>query len=206
MTNKFKFKFKITGLELEVEGSKEDVAAITSNLGNQLKNLTQTQGLNGTDVTDDVEAEMLPGNLIQIENPKKRKARKSKASISSSIKNTTPSSIALDAKFEIAKFGTPKQDWKSSQKAMWILYVFQEESRITEMTGMQIVNTFNKHFKQAGLLNKGNLPRDFGKLKIASPPLLGEDTTKSPSTWFLTEAGIKGIQNLIAQQKSNGTS
>jgi hypothetical protein len=40
LMSKFKFKLKLQGLELEMEGSRDDIPLIAHNLGNQLTGLS----------------------------------------------------------------------------------------------------------------------------------------------------------------------
>ena len=197
MTNKFKFKFKIRELELEVEGSKKDVAAITYNCGNQLKALAQPQGLNEANSAYD--AEVMPGNTIQIEPAKRKKGRKPR----NSNNNSEGSTAALDFKSDSVKYGAPTTGWITAKKAMWLLYVVKNETSMSELSSNQIAQTFNKHFKQAKMIQLNNVTRDLGKLKLGGKALVGEDTTKSPSTWFLRDEGIRSVQALITGQLSS---
>jgi hypothetical protein len=59
------------------------------------------------------------------------------------------------------------------------------------------VRTFNKHFRQAGELSRQNIYRELGKAKQAVPPLLGEDATKTPQEWYLTDEGKKAGAKLV---------
>lgn len=201
-TNKFKFKFKITGLELEVEGSKEDVAAITSNFGEQLKSLAQPKGvMNDFNVaTVDSEATIIEENKSLP--PKKRKTTKKIVSNSNSEKHE-----AIDFINNSTLYSAPLQKWTTLQKSLWTLFVIQKEKKLNELSTQQIEKTFNKHFKSAKTIRATNVSRDLGSKKLGSDALVGEDLSASPSKWFLTEKGIKTIEDLINQEKNqNGVS
>jgi hypothetical protein len=62
-----------------------------------------------------------------------------------------------------------------------------------------IAKTFNQHFKQASTIRGSNVSRDLGNAKLTAPALVGEDTTKHPSLWFLTDEGRNRAQALIAE-------
>ncbi len=73
MNNKFKFKLKITGFEMEVEGSREEVEVITSNIGAQLRGMVQPQGINNEDRTFDTDATIISNPSQHLDSPKKKK-------------------------------------------------------------------------------------------------------------------------------------
>lgn len=199
-TNKFKFKFKITGLELEVEGSKEDVAAITSNFGEQLKSLAQPKGvMNDFSVaTVDSEATIIEENKSLP--PKKRKTTKKTVSNNNSEKHE-----AIDFRNDPAAFGAPVQQWSTLNKSLWILFVIQKVNNISELTAQQIDKTFNKQFKSAKTIRATNVSRDLGLKKLGGDALVGENTSITPTKWFLTDSGVRYVENIVNQQKqSNG--
>lgn len=70
---------------------------------------------------------------------------------------------------------------------------------IGELSTGQIVKTFNLHFRQAKTVTSSNVARDLGKAKVSTPALVGEDPTKSPPGWFLTDEGVRRAQALIAE-------
>jgi hypothetical protein len=107
--------------------------------------------------------------------------------------------VPIDWRHDPSKWGSPQQGWVTSDKAIWLLYVVSKEVNVSELNARVITNTFNKHFRQAGQLFVGNINRDLGKLKGRSPAVIAEDTIKDPPAWFLTDAGIKHAQGLIAQ-------
>jgi len=203
-TNKFKFKLKITGFELEVEGSKEDVAAITSTVSNQLKGLTSPPVISDNAVTEDIDSTEVSNGMLHTPSPKKKKTRKAKTPGSSS--SPAIKVEAIDFRNDPNKYGNPSLQWSTVEKATWILYVVQNEKKISELTLTQISKTFNKHFRQSKEIRPSNISRDFGKAKQGATPLVQENATTNPSAWYLTTQGETYVQNLIKASKSNGTS
>lgn len=88
------------------------------------------------------------------------------------------------------------------QKALWILYVIKHEKKMEELSVSQIKNTFNQHFRQSKVIQSNNVSRDLGKVKLGSNALVGENTSVSPRTWYLTDAGNVYVENLIKEPKS----
>jgi len=201
MTNRVEFELEITGLKLKVKGSKESAAQITSQVSDTLRNLISPPsvddgGINGkNNHTEDTDATILPPNE---DGPKKRGSRKPRQK----SPNGNGQSFAIDFKHEADKYGVPNIKWSSSTKALWLLYVVKQITNIDAMTTSQLIDTFQKHFKQAKALI--NVTRDLGKMKVDSNLWVGEDTTKNPPEWFITEPGEKQVQKLITEQKSKG--
>jgi len=191
--NQFKFKLKITGFELEVEGTKEDVAAITSSVSNQLKGLTTPQILGDDTETEDVDSTDVTQNPPLSLPQKKKSSRKKSSNNSIGKQKIEPINFKNDPK----KYSAPSQAWKMLQKALWILYVVKNEKNINELSIAQIVATFNTQFKQSKTINPSNVARDLGKSKQGNNALVGEDTSVSPRVWYLTSEGETFVQNLI---------
>ncbi len=196
--SKFKLKMKLQGLELEIEGSREDASLMSDNIGQQIAGLLRPVS-NIIDGETESHASSSPSPTI-ISLPtggsnRKPHRRRQGASSSSSNDATAP---VIDFKHAPEKFGNPKQQWKTAQKASWLLYVVQETTGANELTTKSIVDTFNKHFRQFGKITTSNVTRDLGKLRFVTPTPIGEDTTKTPSTWYLTDEGRKQAQASVA--------
>jgi len=194
--NQFKFRLKITGFELEVEGTKEDVAAITSSVTNQIKGLTNPQILGDNIETEDAEATDVTAELLSSA-PKKKNARKKTAAGVNSNMKIEP----IDFKNDPKKYSAPSMSWTTLQKGLWLLYVISNEKNISELSTAQITNTFNTHFKQAKTVLANNLSRDLGRVKLGNTALVGEHATVSPHLCYLTDAGTAFVQNLIKDSK-----
>ena len=187
---KFKIKMKLTGLELDIEGSKEDIPLIAANLGQQLTGLLGPAAAiaSGTDAS--LSSAPAPSPLQMVEEVKRRKKRATTSRSADAQSDTATAPI--DFRHDPVKFGSPKQSWKTSDKAIWLLHVVGKE-----LSGAVIAATFNKHFRQAGTITVGNSNRDLGRLKSKSPSVVGEDTTKNPPQWFLTEEGSRQALKLV---------
>lgn len=207
MTNKIKFKLKITGFELEMEGTKEGTAAITSQVSEALKGLISPTSFEEesntpqTTLTEDTEVTVIASSS--------NGARKKSTKLSKRNGGQRVETKALDFKNDNEKYGTPTIKWTTSIKSLWVLYVVKNSLDIDGLTSHQIAETFNKHFRQAKIIRSFTVSRDLGKLKVeGNNALVGEDNTKEPNVWYITEVGEKHIQKLIAEQKVkvNGTS
>lgn len=191
---KFEIKFKLQGLELEVKGEREDIAKLTENLSQQLAGLIPTPDmadeppphhgfLNAKDITPEVK--------------KPTRRRKQRNAGGASTGDNDAVGGAVDWRNDPQKWGSPRQGMSTADKAIWILYVVNQELQIGEMPSKQIADTFNKHFRQAGTIRSQNVSRDLGKRKQLPTPEVGQDTSKGDEPWFLTESGIKAAVGII---------
>jgi len=194
---KFRMKLKLQSLELEIEGAREDASLISRSIGQQMAGLLQPVGsIVDGELPEDRSPPMQIINGSGQAAVKKNRRRK----FAPVAGNGEDASAAIDFKHEPEKFGNPRQEWKTAQKALWLLYVCNELAGVDQMSTRGIVETFNKHFRQSGTITTSNTSRDLGKAKAKEKPApVGEDTTKSPSTWYLTEEGRKRAQQLVAE-------
>lgn len=192
---KFRIKMKLQGLELEVEGNRDDVPVITHHLGSQLTGLLQSPGQIIEGKAPRVNVDARPTIVLEPRKGRRRRVSGGNGAVESEREEP------LDWRHDPSKYGTPKQEWNTAQKAVWLLYVAGQEAACSEISGIRIAETFNKHFKQSGTIRAHNVNRDLGKLKVKKQghPPVSEDTTKDPAVWFLTEEGIRNAQELIAQ-------
>jgi hypothetical protein len=192
----FKIKMKLTGFELEIEGSRDDMPGITNALSQQLMGLIQpTHGL--IDITPNPPPQKVAGGMQQadtVTTPRKR--AKKRASSTASVEDEP--NDAVDFVHDAEKYGSPNQAWSTATKAQWILYVIKEAKGLSALSTRGVTQTFNKHFKQAKQITVRLVNRDLGKLKTRKLSPVSEDTTKQPAEWYLTNEGIKGVQKLIA--------
>lgn len=194
--SKFKIKMKLTGFELEIEGSKDDVPNIQQALSQQLSGLLQPPaGLieeAPRPQMKTIEAEPAV-NSVRTAKPRKRSAPSAPKVTSSETEG------ALDTwPRDVTKYVSPTQAWSTRDKALWLLYVAQEENIAPEVSSIQIRDTFNMHYRQAKLITLSNINRDLGRVK---GQLVGEDVKKSPPCWFLTEAGTAAVAQKIREAK-----
>jgi len=194
---KFKIRLKLQGLELEVEGNRDDVPLITEAVSQQVA------GLLGP-ATNIVEGEIVSNghrvsSEVETTETKPKKARKKRTQ--GPTAGGGAKEDAVDWVHDPSKFGTPKQGWTTADKSLWVLYVVLKGKDVKELSAARIATTFNKHFPQAGVVHPPNVSRDLGKLKLKAPALVSEDRSKSPSAWFLTDAGIQRAEKLIQESK-----
>lgn len=217
--SKFKIKLKLQGLELEVEGSREDVPVMVHHVGEQFAGLLHPAaeivvGEPAHDGGRDVQRQVQHVEPV-VGGDGKPASRKKKRSASGGRKRSasgSPAGLAIgeehiiDWKHDAGKWGSPAQSWKTLDKAIWLLYVASKETEFTELTHLQIAGTFNQHFRQAGTIRAHNVKRDLGYAKNPDRgSLVGEDSTKDPSTWFLTDAGNKRGAELVRTARAGLT-
>ena len=193
--SKFKIKMKLTGLELEIEGTKDDIPIISQNLAAQFGGMLSPAAniVQGT-------RPAIPRSIIEqsAAETDQVKARKRSSKRTSASGGDSKAVKHFDWTHDVQQWGTPLQDWNPLQKSIWLLYVAKAQGAADEMTTGQITNTFNKHFRQAGLIRPSNVSRDLGKAKTVAPAKVNEDSTKSPATWFLTSEGEKTAVDLVS--------
>lgn len=195
--SRFEIEMELQALKIRIKGDREEAASISHNIGQQMTSLLQP-------IAGIIEGEMAPApaspttvNGTPIQSPAKRTRRHRQ---SSGAATAGEPSAAINFAHDPEKFGYPRQQWKAAQKAIWLLYVVQQTLDNAELSAHSIAETFNRHFKQAGAIRRPNVQRDLGRLKTVDKPTpLGEDTTKSPSLWYLTDEGKKRGQSLVAE-------
>ena len=194
--SKFKIKMKLTGFELEIEGSKDDIPNIQQALSQQLSGLLQPPAGLIEETTRPqmrtIEAE-LPDMPPRSAKPRKRSSSSTTRSINAETEVTLENWPR-----DVSKYVSPTQAWSTRDKALWLLYVAQEENIASEVSSIQIRDTFNLHYRQAKLINLSNINRDLGRIK---GQLVGEDVKKTPPCWFLMEAGTAAVTQRIKDAK-----
>jgi hypothetical protein len=186
--SKFRMKMKIQGFELEIEGAREDAATISQNIGAQLSSLMQPAS---SIIEGDVigRREPTPATPQLMNGVVKKQRRMRRPSIP--VGGEQEMSPAIDFVSSPAKFGNPKQQWKTADKAIWLIYVLHENGKGSE---------FSTRTLQSGTITTSNVTRDLGRLKTkTTPAVVGENSAVNPSRWLLTEAGTKRAQNLVAE-------
>jgi len=186
--SKFRIKMKLQGFELDVEGHRDDMPLIAQSVGQQIAGILEPATfLAGKEPTPQI---VPPSTQAVVRNATRRRK---------TTGGPTATSEAVDWRHDPQKWGTPKQAWVTADKAMWLLRVCGDDAGRQEMTATEIAATFNKHFKQAGVIQGSKVTRDLGRKKISKDSPVAEDTSKAPSQWYLTQAG-KGVSDALVQQ------
>jgi hypothetical protein len=187
---------KIQNFELEVEGNRDDVPLITQSVGQQFAGLLAP-------ATDIVEGEIIEEKSEKPSDPPKVAPKRTKRSNSGGKKSPKSeengvSGSALLWDHDENRFGSPKMEWNTADKAIWLLYVIGETLNIRELTSAQICTTFNHHFRNTRAIKSNNTTRDLKLRKTGQNLHVGQDNDR----WYLTTAGIEHARNLIQDAKN----
>lgn len=201
---KFKVKFKIQALELEIEGERDDIPNLTQALQSQFGGMLATPSAIVDSDREEKNVTPLPsgGGIPTI---KQGKRRSSSRSFKPSGNGDLTPVVSIDFRHDPQKWGNPKQSWSTSMKAQWLLFVVEAQTDTKDMSSSVISATFNKHFRQAGTIIVSNINRDLGAAKVKPLSPIGEDTTQMPPAWFLTEAGRTTARKLVEEATGTGT-
>ncbi|SRR6266542_2186541 len=188
-------------VDLEIKAEREDIPGLTDSVKQQLAGAFSPAAVvaNGQREAEPVQQLSLPAEVSPPPTPSKpRRSRRT-----TRTRDTVPAEDdAVDWVHDPSKWGHPAQSWSTVDKCLWLLYVVKQEKSIQELSGPVIAATLCKHFRQAGLVYRQIVNRELGKLKSVTPAPVGENSTVSPSKWFLTEEGNKRAENLVAQIRS----
>lgn len=184
---KFRIRLKVQGLELEVDGERADIPALTSAVQKQLAGLV-------------IPAEIMADGHKQIEgdNPasgddNSKKDRKPPRRTSSGRSSEGGTATPTEFRHDGAKYGNPLQTWNVTEKSIWLLYVIKGSTETREVSGPQLAATFNQYFKPSGKLHPPHVSRDLARAKVQNPAPIGEDR----GAFYLTDEGDRQAQQLI---------
>lgn len=183
---KFKVHLKIQGLELNVEGEREEIPIIAATVREQLNSV-----ISPAEVVADVPKQLR--NVTEIDSNGSAKGGRGSRKRSSGSKAAVESSTPIEFRHDSAKYGNPVQGWSIIEKCIWLLYVLKNIPGVKEAEPGQLVATFNEDFKAAGKLHPPLVARELGKAKGANPAPVGEDK----GLWFLTDEGDRQAQALV---------
>lgn len=190
---KTKFSIKLTGLEIEYEGERDDVSKITGAVGKQFGEILQTPSvvagpsrrLPASVVATDVDSGSQMANTKKGSGAKKTTSRK-------------PKEPPVEWSHDAEGWGNPLQGWKIRQKALWLLYVIQNVTETTEMSASRVASTFNEYFREAGQLKANLVGREFRRASKSSPPSVQQSVA---GDWFLTEEGKSQATELVKRAR-----
>lgn len=184
---KFRLRLKVTGLEVELDGEREDLPAIRSALNSQFAALSEpVEVISDTKSTLPPSATVIDGDLSR-SNGRSRSRRRDGGS------RSTETAVPIEFRHDAAKYGNPLQTWSISQKSIWLLAVLKRVADVKEVSGPQLAATFNQYFKQAKRVHPPLVSRELGKAKVQNPAPVGEDK----GLWYLTDEGDRQAQELI---------
>jgi len=186
---KFRIRLKVQGLDLEVDGERQDLPSITRAVQQQLTSLV----IPGEVITDGHKqlgdgSSNGSGAAQEEENKKKRSVRRSPRGGGDGAP-----AVAIEFRHDPAKYGNPVQGWGVTEKCIWLLYVIKGITGTEEVSGPALAATFNQYFKPAGKIHPPHVTRDLAKLKVQNPAPIGEDK----GNYYLTDEGDKQAQQLI---------
>ena len=185
---KFRIRLKVQGLELEVDGEREDIPAITSAVQQQLSGLVIP-----AEAMADGHKQLGDGGRGNGGEEEKSKGRGRKRGGASRASTDGVAGQAIEFRHDAAKYGNPLQSWDVTQKSTWLLFVIKGLTDTKEVSGPQLAATFNQYFKPAGKVHPPNVTRELNKAKVQNPAWVGEDK----GLWFLTDEGDRQAQQLI---------
>lgn len=186
---KFRMRLKIQGFELEVDGEREDIPAITSALNQQLAGFIQPAEM----IIDPAkQLGPIPKTLQGETQPSVARPAKKRSGGGKSSTSGTPTQ-AIQFRHDSTTYGNPLQSWPFIEKSIWLLAVIKGITGTKEVSGPQVAATFNHYFKQAGKVHPPNVSRDLGLAKVANPAPVGEDK----GMWYLTDEGDRQAAALI---------
>lgn len=185
---KFRVKVKLTGLEIEVEGDRENGPEIAQNVSRQLSQVMQPVGLvENTKTTPALIEGEIVGNANRGGSRRRRGGGQRQSTAAS---NPAPPSVSWN--HDPQRWGTPKQSWKAHQKIGWLLYVIEKATgKAPELTTSEITLAFNDNFRSAGLIRTQNVARDLGRR--------ADEFGEMQGRWFLKDSGRHAAEKLVAE-------
>lgn len=197
--SKFSMKLKVQGFELEVSGTREDAEKMTQAIKEQMAGLLPPVSTILDGATDANNDDLPLFNVTPRTEPAVKKARRKRGPVAAAAGGSgDKSNVGVTFAHDPERFGTPSQDWKTAEKAVWFLYAHKESGNSGQLTAKEIADTFNLHFKESGVIATGNVKRDLGALKAKEKPApVGNDAVQG--TWYLTEEGRRRAQTLVIQ-------
>lgn len=198
--SKLEVEFELTGLKFKISGERDDVSGALANLQQQVASLVQSAAsaagvLNGKGIAtpQNVTTQGAPQTLEAapkgLSSGRGNKARRGSGS-------SKVSADAIEFRHNAEKYGFPKQDWNTANRAMWLLYILEMQTEHKEVTAGVLAATFKRHFKQFGDILKHNITRDLGLAK-GKTGYVNSDSSHDPETWFLLADGKKAMEALI---------
>jgi hypothetical protein len=158
---KFKIRLKVQGLELEVDGEREDIPVIARAVQQQFAGM-----LEPINVAAGVPKQLpAPAESADGDGSGKSKSRRNRTAARGSTEPENP----VEFRHDSAKFGNPIQSWTIAEKCIWLLYVIKNSASVGEVSAQQLVATYNHLFKTAGKLHPPPVTRELSRAKVQNP-------------------------------------
>jgi hypothetical protein len=193
--SKFTIKVRLQGLEIEVEGTREDAPRIANQLGKQIGGLLQAPAA----LASENGATTIDAEGVESDNGTGKKKKGKKGGSGQTKTSADDITFVPDS-----QHGSPQQGWTQAQKAIWFLYIVEKQTNVTQLTAYSIAKNFNKYFKVSGAIYAGNVMRGLEKERLKSPPTVGADQTSGTSKYFLVTAG-KTLAEKLAKGETVST-
>ncbi|MCW5768333.1 MAG: hypothetical protein KIT19_06595 [Phycisphaeraceae bacterium] len=192
--SKFKMKLKLTGLEIEVEGNREDIPLMTQNIGSQFAgllepaaNVVEGESPSPRKVTNDA----MPASQVESKPRPSRKKRNGGG-------GGGGSRSTLEIKPDHELWGVPTQDWTGTDKSIWLLQVLAGNGHTDGGTANEISTLFNEHFLTAGKLSRQNVDTLLRKVANGSEALV---VRSNNGKFSLTQKGLARAATLVSEVK-----
>jgi hypothetical protein len=176
--SKFVVKIKMQSLEIEVEGTQENGPRLAQRVGDQIGALLKPSLL--------IDAGRNGGPILEEPTHGGDKG-KSNRRRSGSGGGGAKSSDDVTFTHNPAQHGSPTQEWTTTQKAIWLLWLANSDK---PLSGYSIAKAFNREFKSAKAINNGNVNRGLEKERLkGAASTVGADTSDGTTRYYLTDAG-----------------
>lgn len=207
------FKLEVAKFEVEVTGERNEIPALRDAAMKHVQGVLSRGGqvIDGAAVQGALPfgnsgkpIEVTTTAEVDVTTPKRGQRRGRLSAKHTGSTNAAP----LEWKPDPQRFGEPKVDWSNFEKGAWLLYCHMKENSSQGLAAEVITATFNKHFPKFKQIVFSYLGRDLQRNATKAEPYVTEDSSMTPSTWYLTEYGEKLVENLIAKAKApsaNGT-
>lgn len=195
----FEVDFEIKGLKLKIKGERNEVPMILDNVARQVSGAIAPMAA----IAQAGSPPILPEPKIEsLQSTPSFSRRTVKGRRSGGTGSKLAAVVPIAFHHDAQKYGSPKQAWKGERKIAWMMHVLHKETNVKAVSGAQIAETFNEHFRAAGQLHRNSMPRDLNHMKDKAVPWVGKTKGESATEWFLTDEGHKEALSAIADATS----
>src|SRR4051812_48517691 len=118
---KFSMKMKLQGFELEIHGDRTDIPQIAESVGSQFAKLMEP-------TAEIVEGGPKPMREINPAPAPDKVSRRKSRRTGAPAPGGASEVVAIDWRHDPSKWGSPAQGWSTADKAIWLLYVVEQEA------------------------------------------------------------------------------